>query len=127
MCSLVAHDKIQPAYEDDEIIIGGRLIPKNSTVEALEALGANLNFIDIWLKLFEDNYEARCVAYSTDMKDMLKQIPPTIIKALTSKQKVQKLMTEIGGGWYMKKSSKGLPPLNISKLSKKAQDNEDEI
>ena len=31
MCSLVAHDKIQPAYEDDESIIGYRSIPKNST------------------------------------------------------------------------------------------------
>ena len=28
MCSLVAHDKIQPAYEDDESSIGDRLIPR---------------------------------------------------------------------------------------------------
>ena len=27
MCSLVAHDKIQPAYEDDEISIGHSSIP----------------------------------------------------------------------------------------------------
>ena len=26
-----------------------------------------------------------------------------MIKALTPKQKFQKLMTEIGGGWYMEK------------------------
>ena len=50
-----------------------------------------------------------------------------MIKALSPKQKVQKLMTEICGGWYMGKSAKGLPPLRISKLSKKAQDKEDEI
>ena len=36
-------------------------------------------------------------------------------------------MTEIGGGWYMGKSSKGIPPLRISKISKKAQDKEDKI
>ena len=30
-------------------------------------------------------------------------------------------MTDIGGGWYMEKSAKGLPPLNRSKLSKKSQ------
>ena len=41
-----------------------------------------------------------------------------MIKSFTSKQKVQKLMTDIGGGWYMEKSAKGLPPLKISKLSK---------
>ena len=35
MYSLVAHDKIQPAYEDNEISIGDRSIPKNVTTEAL--------------------------------------------------------------------------------------------
>ena len=56
---------------------------------------------------------------------MLKKIPLTMIKALTPKQKFQKLMTEIGCGWYMEKRSKGLPPLRRSTLSKKAQDKED--
>ena len=37
------------------------------------------------------------------MKDMFKQIPTTMHKPLSPKQKVQKLMTEIGGGWYMGK------------------------
>ena len=36
-------------------------------------------------------------------------------------------MTEIGGGWCMEKGYKGIPPLKISKLSKKVQDTEDEI
>ena len=36
-------------------------------------------------------------------------------------------MTEIGGGWYMKKITKGLPPLRRQNLSKKAQEKEDEI
>ena len=52
---------------------------------------------------------------------MFKQIPQTMYKALTPKQKVQKLMTDIGGGWYMGKSDKGLPPLRRTKLSKKPQ------
>ena len=41
------------------------------------------------------------------MKYMLKQIPQTMIKALTPKQKVQKLVTDIGGGWYMEKVIRG--------------------
>ena len=61
------------------------------------------------------------------MKYMFKQIPLTMIKALNQKQKVQKLMTGIGGEWYMEKSAKGLPSLRISTLSKKAEDKEDEI
>ena len=35
MCSLVAHDKKLPDYEDDEISIGDRLIPKHVTTEEL--------------------------------------------------------------------------------------------
>ena len=36
-------------------------------------------------------------------------------------------MTEIGDGWYMGKITKGLPPLRRPKLSKKSQEQEDEI
>ena len=36
-------------------------------------------------------------------------------------------MTDIGGGWCMEKSAKGIPPLRRTKLSKKAQESKDEI
>ena len=100
MFSFVAHDKMQPNSEDDEISLGDRSITKDATTKALTALGATLNFIDIWLKLFLDNYSARCDAYANAMKDMFKQIC-------------------FGGEWYMKKSAKGLPLLRRTKLSKK--------
>ena len=96
MYSLVAHDKKLAAYEDDEIIIGDRLIPKNVATEALYALVGTLNFIDVWLKLLDKNYDARLVAYITAMKEIFKQIPQTVIKALTPKQKIQKLITNHG-------------------------------
>ena len=35
--------------------------------------------------------------------NLFKQIPQTIKKPLTPKQKFQKIMTDIGGGWYMEK------------------------
>ena len=66
-------------------------------------MGATLNFIDTWLKLLEDDYDARRVAYINDMKEMFNKIPLTVIKLLTPKKKVQKLRTEFGGGWYMEK------------------------
>ena len=47
MRSLVSHDKIQPAYKDDESRIGDRSIPKEATKKELKALGATLNFIDM--------------------------------------------------------------------------------
>ena len=49
MCSIIAHNKQQPLYDDDEISIGVRPIPKNSTTEALVELGATINFIDCWI------------------------------------------------------------------------------
>ena len=55
-----------------ESSIEDRSISKNAATKALKELGATHNFIDIWLKLFVDNYDARCVAYINDMKDMLK-------------------------------------------------------
>ena len=58
----------KPAYEDKEISIGDMLIPKHVKTEALEELVPTFNFIEIWLKLLEDNYDARNVAYSTAMK-----------------------------------------------------------
>ena len=127
MCSLVAHDKIQPAYEYDEISIGDRSIPKDSTTKALKALRATLNFIYIWLKLFLDDYSARCDVYVNAMKEMFKQIRLTMKKALTPKQKLHKLMTDIGGGWYMEKITKVLTKLRRTELSKKAQENQDEV
>ena len=56
MCSLVAHDKMQPNDEDDESSLGYRSITKYSITKELTALSATLNFIDIWLKIFLDNY-----------------------------------------------------------------------
>ena len=100
---------------------------KNTTTKSLKALVATLNFIDIWLKMFVDHYDARCVAYITAMKQIFKQIPQTIIKALTPKQKFQKLMTNIGGRLYMEKGCKGIPQLKRSKISKKSQQKQDEI
>ena len=42
MCSLVAHDKMQPSYEDYESSLGDRSITKYSTTKALTSLGATL-------------------------------------------------------------------------------------
>ena len=43
------------------------------------------------------------------------------------KRKNPKLITDIGGGWYLEKCQKGLPPLKRTKLGKKAQKRQDLI
>ena len=65
--------------------------------------GATLNIIEIWNKLFNENYDDRRVAYINDMKEMFKKIPTTMTKPLSSRQKFQKLMKEIGVGCIWKK------------------------
>ena len=74
ICSLVAHDRLQDNYQDDEISLGDRLIPKDATVKALKSLGATFNFVDIWLHNFRQNYFERKESYETAMVEMFKTI-----------------------------------------------------
>ena len=102
------------------------IIPKNVTTESLEELCATLNFIDIWIKLSEENYEIRSGMYNKAMKEMFKQITLTMIKAITPK--ISSETYDINWWWMAYgKIAKGLPPSRISTLRKKAQDKEDEI
>ena len=61
------------------------------------------------------------------MKEIFKQIPQNVEKSLTSEKKNQKLMTDIGGGWYLEKCERRLTTLKGKKPSKKAQDRHDLI
>ena len=101
MYSIISHNKNGPSYEDEESSLGDSPIPKNATIESLEALGDTLNFIDFWLKMFHHNYEVRWKMYKKDMKKLFKQIPTMKSKQLSQNKKHQKILTEIGGGWYM--------------------------
>ena len=56
---------------------------------------------------------------------MFIQIPQNVERSLTSREENQKLMTDIGGGWYLKKFARGLPPSKKEKISKKAQERQD--
>ena len=74
MCSIISHNKQQPIYFDGESSVVGKSIPKNTTIEAFEALGSTLNYIDCCLKLFHRNYEERHVMHHEAMKNVFKQI-----------------------------------------------------
>ena len=75
MCPIITHDKKQTSYEDEEIIIGDRQIPNNTTSESLESLGATLKNIYFWYKLSHHNYEVRCGMYNKAMKILFKKTP----------------------------------------------------
>ena len=61
------------------------------------------------------------------MVQMFKTIPQNVGKPLTTREKNKKLITDIGGGLYLEKCQKGLPPLKRTKLIKKAQKRHDLI
>ena len=75
----------------------------------------------------EENYEIISGMYNKAMKKMFKKTTTTMIKALSPKQKSRNLWHKLVVDGIWKKIAKGLPPLRISKLGKKAQDKEDEI
>ena len=127
MCSLVAHDKIQPNGEDYESSIGDRSIPKYAKIEALKSLGAIINFIDIWLKFFLGDYGPRCDEYFNAMKEMFKKIPQNMSQPLTPKQKSPETYDRYWWWMVYEKNAKGIPPSRRPKLSKKSQENQDEI
>ena len=84
MCSLVAHDRLQENYQDDDIILGDKVIPKDATVKALNSLGATFNFIDIWLHNFCHTYFDQSESYTSAMVKMFKTTPQNDGKPLTT-------------------------------------------
>ena len=127
MCSLVAHDSMQDNKQDDESSIGDRVIPNDATVKELKSLGATFNFIDIWIHNFCENYFHQGESYRVAMVEMFKMIPQIFEKPLNTREKNQKWITDIGGGWYLEKCAKGLTPLKRTKLSIKTQERHDLI
>ena len=72
MCYLVDHDRLQLDYKDNESSIGYREIPDDATIKTLEALGDTTNFIEIWLKLLREIFNARYEVYINALKVMFR-------------------------------------------------------
>ena len=107
ICSLFAHDRMQDNKQDYESNVSDRVIPNDATVKELKSLGATFNFIDIWLHNFCDNYFDRSESYRVAMVEMFKTIPQNVENPLTPREKTQKLITDIGDGWFWKNVSRG--------------------
>ena len=127
MWSLVAHEKENSTSSDDESSLGERNVPKKLPTDTLKSLSAILKLIDEWLLMFPENYDAKCEAYKTAMGQLFKTISVTSNNLLTQKQRYTKTIENIGGQWFIKKHAKGIPPLKINTLGKKAQQKHDEI
>ena len=75
MWYIPANDNQQPTHVDDERSGGSRAIPKNAKTSALQSLGEILNFIDCWLKHFQNNYQVILIIYHEAMINLFKHIP----------------------------------------------------
>ena len=70
-------------------------------------------------QIAQSKYCARSESYSNAMEDTFRQIPQIFERVISSREKNRTLMTDVGGGWNLKKCARGLPPLKRKKLSKK--------
>ena len=87
MCYITAHDSQQPTYVDNASSCGGREISKNETTAALKPLGETLNFIDCWIKHFQQNYQEIFEMCHEAMIELFKQIPTMKSKPLSQYKK----------------------------------------
>ena len=75
MCSIYAHEKYYQSSCDDGSSDRGCLLPSNSTKEALDLLGATIDFIGCWLKTLKPSFVERCHMYFIHMKQFFQKIP----------------------------------------------------
>ena len=69
---------MHPIVNDNASSGCGRLIPPDSTMDALVSLGLTQKFIDSWLKSFKKNYLQRTMMHGKKMSELFKKIPVTI-------------------------------------------------
>ena len=97
MWSLVAHEKENSTSSDDESSLGERNVPKKLPTDTLKSLSATLKYIDEWILMFPENYDAKCEAYKTAMGHLFKNISVTNNNLLTQKQRYTKTIEDISG------------------------------
>ena len=54
---------------------GGCPLPTTSTTEALQSLGATIDFIGCWIKSLEHNFLELCNLYTHYMEELFQKIP----------------------------------------------------
>ena len=64
---------------------------------------------------------------SISMEEMFNQNPQNVEISLTSREKNQKLMEDIGGAWYLKNVKGDYHHWREQKISKKAQEKRDSV
>ena len=121
MCAVYKYDNENAPMPDDTSSGSVRPMPIASYKVSLISLGQTINFIDNWLKCFEDNYDKKIMIYKEKMSELFKTIPTLLPpkKLYDYKAKYQTDIKAIGGKCYVDKIISNLPPTKRRLLSKK--------
>ena len=78
MCYIEDYENLHPTC--DEFVTGGGeiILSYGSKIDALGLIGHTLNFIENWLKTFEQIYDSKKTMYRDKMSGLFKKIPVTI-------------------------------------------------
>ena len=87
MCSIDAHEKQHPSYFDDGSHGGGKVIRPYLKTEKLDSLCATFDFIDYWIKWFDQNYQAFLNMYSEAMQYSFRKIPVQLPEPFSHREK----------------------------------------
>ena len=119
--------KINPSEHGDGGSGGGYPLPSNSTTEVLYFLSSTIYYIGCCLKALEHNFLGHCYMYIFAMKNYFWKSQLNFLNHIFQRKDINRyyiLLEEVG---IWEKLSKKLPPLNKRILSKKSQENKDEI
>ena len=105
MCYIKAYSKLHPICAESASSGGGIPITYLSKIDALLLIGHTLKFIDIFLQSFKENYSRQTITSRKNMSELFYNIIPIIKESKTDnyKNKIQAMLTDMGGKWYISK------------------------
>ena len=78
MCYVDAYYKEHVSIPSDASSDDGRPIPSKSSKKALYSLFHAINFIENWLKWFDESYQNRMAIHKSKMSELFETIPKFI-------------------------------------------------
>ena len=118
MCAVSLYDRIHSLVLDDVSSGGGRPFPITSSIDALESPVHNINLINNWIQLFEENYGER----TGNIRESYLVRSLYIFTPIDTDGYIQKYQTKtrsVRGDWFLDNMNSKLPPIKIWQLSKK--------
>ena len=118
MCGVDEFARAHPSGTDNGSSGGGRSFTNTSSIDALESPVHNINLINNWIQLFEENYGER----TGNIRESYLVRSLYIFTPIDTDGYIQKYQTKtrsVRGDWFLDNMNSKLPPIKIWQLSKK--------